>query len=110
LRHYAELLVGGTRVSRLQIDPAAREKLIEAAVRNHKPKPGLDEYSTSSDANGFTLEASSGISWLWKEGLEMRIASIGFQHSCIGEFGGYNYSDGLRISTGVAFRLGPWRR
>ena len=108
--HYAEFLVGGTKITRLRIDPIKRQQLTEAANREGKPEPGLDEYSTESDVNGLTMEAKSGVSYLWKEGLELRLASIGFQHSYIRQLAGYDYNEGLRFSTGVAFRLGPWRR
>lgn len=109
-RQYAELLVGGAKITRVQVDPAKRMELTEAASKLGRPKPGSDEYTTESDTNGFAFAVHSGMSYMWKEGLELRVANLGFQRSFVGRLGDYRYSESLRLSTGIALRLGPWRR
>jgi hypothetical protein len=105
---YAQVLVGGTKITHEHMDVALRDHLRQIAAQANQPDPEHDQYTSEVDTNGFTVLASGGVSYRVNEGLIVRVASLGYQHSWVQRLQGQDYSDGLRFTFGLAVRFGPW--
>jgi hypothetical protein len=106
---YAQLLVGGTKVTHAHVDPEKKEQVIEAAKAAHEPEPEYAEFSTEVDTNGLTMLTGGGVLYQITHGLMFRVASLDYQRSWVSHLEGNDYTNGLRFSIGLDFRLGPWR-
>jgi hypothetical protein len=112
LSPFAQILVGGNKLTRIDEDPS-REKFLKAeAKRNGTEMPAPDAYSKSSYENGVALSAGTGVDIRLNPALALRVASIEYARSWAGTPGSAadsrTYQRGLQLSTGVILRIGTW--
>jgi hypothetical protein len=106
---YAQLFVGGTKITHEHFDPEKNEELIKAAEAEHQPAPEHYDYKTEVDTNGLTVLAGGGVFYQITNGLLFRVGGLDYQRSSTGRLEGLDYSGGVRFSMGLALRMGPWR-
>lgn len=108
---FAELLVGGTKVTHVRAYPEKGRILSLQAKKEHQPPPDYASYHTEADTNGITVIANIGVSYHISDALSWRVGTVGYQRSwMLSHLQGFDYSRGLRFSTGIVLTLGPWRR
>jgi hypothetical protein len=107
---YVQLLCGGTKVSHEYADLALKNELIQSARQAHQPEPEQATWVTEWDRNGFAAVASGVAVYDFNNGLQLRVADFGYQHSWIAELQGMNYENGLRFGFGISYRMGAWER
>ncbi len=107
---YAEVLVGGTKITHEHINAQAQSQLMQAAIAAHQPRPEPGEYTTTVNANGVTVLANAGLSYQTDSGVQFRVGNFGFQHSWTPPLESMEYNQDVRFSFGVAFRMGQWQR
>jgi len=112
LSPFAQVLVGGNKLTRYETDPV-RERLLKAeAERKGLKAPATESYSKADIRHGFALSAGTGIDIRLNPALAFRLASIEYVRSWAGAPGTApetrTYNHGLQLSTGVILRMGTW--
>ncbi len=108
---FAELLVGGTKITHVRADPEKGRTLTLQAEKEHQPPPDYASYHTEVDTNGITVMANIGVSRRISDALSWRVGALGYQRSwMLSHLEGFDYNQGLRFTTGIALTLGPWRQ
>jgi hypothetical protein len=112
LSPFAQVLVGGNKLTRYEVDPV-REKLLKAdATRKGIELPSPEAYSQSDIRHGLALSAGTGLDIRLNPAFALRLASIEYARSWAGASNGSAdgrvYNQGLQLSTGVILRMGTW--
>jgi hypothetical protein len=110
---YAQVLVGGTKITRDHVDEAKKAQAIKIAAETGQPYPELDQWVTTVDINGFTVVAGGGVFYRINEGVIFRVAHVSYQRSWLSSIPTLpdaDYNQDLRFSFGVVVRFGPWER
>ena len=109
LSPFAQVLVGGNKLTRYEVDPI-REKLLKAeAKRKGRELPGPESYSQSDIRHGLALLAGTGIDIRLNPAFAFRLASVEYARSWAGSTtDSRSYNQGLQLSTGVILRMGTW--
>ena len=106
---FAELLVGGTKITHATTDPDKKRKLEQEAKEKNQPPPEYAKYNTEVDTNGFTVLASAGVSYRFNDAFSWRVGSFGYQRSwMLDRLQGFDYNQGFRFTMGFAFTMGSW--
>jgi hypothetical protein len=105
---HLQLVGGGTKISHEYVDISLKNDVIQLAQQDHQPKPQQATWVTEWDRNGFTVAASGVVVYDFNNGLQLRVADFGYQHSWVRELQGLNYDNGLRFGFGVSYRMGAW--
>jgi hypothetical protein len=103
---YAHLLVGGLKMTQEVMDPAEKQRVLDA---NQNLDPMLDytlhgKYTTQQESNALALTAGVGVDYKLNPALAIRVASIEYLHSKAGIANG----SGFQMSTGMVLRWGTW--
>jgi len=109
---YAQLLVGGNKLTRYEIDPI-RERILKAdALRKGLEPPPAETYTTASHAHGWALNAGAGVDVRLNPAFALRLASVEYARSWAPNsnpaFPARAYNKGVQLSTGVILRVGTW--
>jgi hypothetical protein len=107
---YAHFLVGGLKVTHEQL---YRDQKIAVEQANLSLDPMLaytlhDRYTRTDEACGLAISVGTGVDYQINPALALRVASLEYQRSTIGNVAGWSYGRGLRVSTGMVLRLGTW--
>ena len=107
---YAQVLVGGMKVTREVLDPK-KKQAIEIAY----PSPDVElanklheHYTFAQETNAFAISAATGLDYRLSKIFAIRIADVEYTRTTIGTFGGIRFSDGFQVRTGMVLRLGTW--
>jgi hypothetical protein len=109
-RLYLQLLGGGAKISREYVDAGKKATLIQPAEQKGEPRLEQPTWVTEADTNGFTVVTSGVVAYKINNGLQLRVADLGYQRSWLGRLQGLNYDQGLRFSFGITCRMGHWER
>lgn len=107
---FASLLVGGLKVTHEEFDPAGK---VLADASNPLRIPSIanrlhSTYTRQEEADGVAVSAATGVDYRLNRALALRVASLEYMRSSIGDLGGYSYSNGLQLSAGLVLRIGTW--
>ena len=105
---YAQVLVGGTRITHDHVDVAKEKLATKIAAQNGQPAPEQDQYTTEVDTNGFSLVAGGGVAYQINDLLVWRVANLAYQRSWVSTLQASTYTQGVRFSFGLALRFGHW--
>jgi hypothetical protein len=102
---FAHLLVGGLKMTQEIMDPAAKQRVLDA---NKNLDPMLDytlhgKSTTQQESNSFAVTAGVGVDYKLNPALAIRVASIEYLHNNAGIANG----SGFQMSTGMV-RWGTW--
>jgi hypothetical protein len=106
---YAQVLVGGRKVTHETQDGELKEKLQtgwEAGTVAHYPL--RSEYQVEKSLNGFALLAGGGIDINVTPALTVRVANLEYSHSWLPPVDRIDASQGIRFSSGLVLRIGTW--
>jgi hypothetical protein len=103
---FAHLLVGGLKMTQEVMDPAEKQRVLEA---NKNLDPMLDytlhgKYTTQQESNSLAVTAGVGVDYKLNPALAIRVASIEYLR---GNAGGTSGS-GFQMTTGMVLRWGTW--
>jgi hypothetical protein len=107
---YAQLLVGGMKVTHEQFYPD-KKLALEELNKGLDPMLGYtlhDQYTRHEEASGVAISAGTGVDYKLNEALAIRVASIEYLRSSVERVGGMSYGSGLQVTTGMVLRLGTW--
>ena len=105
---FAQVLVGGNKITRYEVDVAREAKLKVEAKRAAKEPPPSEFYTQSETRSGFGLVAGTGIDVRLNPAVALRVATVEYTKSWAGPIDGRSYSQGLQLSSGVILRMGTW--
>lgn len=88
--------------------PALKKVLEAAAFRSNTAPPSHGDYTESTETNGFTVATGGGLAYSLNRALTIRVADISYRHSWTTPLWSRDYSNSLRLSTGVVLQMGTW--
>ena len=108
---YAQLLIGGRRVTHEIDDTALRTELMkewsdgEGTLAHY---PTRFDWSAEKQALGFSMSAGSGVDWVMTRAFAWRVVNVEYTHSWISDVDMIRAQDGLKVTTGAVLRIGTW--
>jgi hypothetical protein len=108
---YAQLLIGGRRVTHEIADTALRTELMkewsdgEGTLAHY---PTRFDWSAEKQALGFSMSAGSGVDWVVTRAFAWRVVNVEYTHSWISDVDMIRAQDGLKVTTGAVLRIGTW--
>jgi len=108
LSPFAQVLVGGRKLTKYESDPVVERILKVEALKKGRELPAPESYSTSDLRHGLALAAGTGVDIRLNAALAFRLASIEYARSWAGAADSRSYNQGLQLSTGVILRMGTW--
>lgn len=108
---YAQLLVGGAKVSH-EIDDLALKKQLLAewndgnGTLGHYPK--RSDWSVEGSNNGPSIATGGGVDFVVTRPFAWRILELEYTHAWMTDVGPTRPQNGLRISTCAVLRIGTW--
>jgi hypothetical protein len=106
LSPFAQVLFGGHKITRYQIDRAREQLLKSEAMRRKLAPPPPETYSQTNIRHGLALAAGTGVDIRLMPALALRLASIEYARSWAGDARAYNRR--LQLSSGLILRMGTW--
>lgn len=106
---FAQVLIGGNKLTNYQVDHA-RETILKAeAKRKGIDPPAPEAYTTQEITHGLALLAGTGVDLRLNRALALRLGSLEYARSWAATPSGANsMSQGLQLSSGVILRMGTW--
>lgn len=107
LSPYAQVLLGGNKLTRYEVDPL-REALLKADAKRKKlAAPAPELYTRTNIQNGMALLAGTGLDIRLNPAFALRLASVEYARSWA-PVDSRSYNQGLQLSTGMILRMGTW--
>jgi len=103
---FAQLLVGGIKLTQETLDPV-QKVLVTEANKNLDPMLAYTlhgQYTKQEDTNALALSAGMGVDYKLNPALAIRVASLEYLHSRNGPLG----AGGFQMTTGMVLRWGTW--
>jgi hypothetical protein len=108
---YAQLLVGGRRITHEIDDVQKQKELIDAwndgsGMLPHYPK--RSDWSVEHQENGFAVAVGGGVDLVVNRALAWRIGNVEYTHSWLPDVDQIHASEGVRFTSGLTLRIGTW--
>lgn len=108
---YAQVLVGGRRITHEIDDPQKKKELLDAwkdgsGTLLHYPK--RSDYSVEHQENGLAVAVGGGVDLVVNRALAWRIGNIEYTHSWLPDVDQIHASEGVRFTSGLTLRIGTW--
>lgn len=103
-----QFLAGGRKITAERFFPD-KWKAVESLV-NSSPDPALWRplYTARQETNAFAVSAGGGVDLKFNNALALRVASLEYRHSWVRPVEGFDFSNGLRLTTGLVLHMGTW--
>jgi len=105
---YAQVLIGGRKVTQEQIFPDKQRALTLIAEKKDLPPPNHEDYTRESESSGLSVAAGAGLDLKLNDAVAVRLAKLDYAHSWVSNFGTVNYANDVNFTTGIVIRLGTW--
>ncbi len=108
---YAQILVGGEKLTHEEMFPTLKAHLVDAWQRQGSDPltmPTHDQYTRQSETSGPSLEGGAGLVYRINGALQLRVASVNYRRSWVRPLDGTDYTSSVIFSTGVTLRMGTW--
>jgi hypothetical protein len=108
---FAQVLVGGRKVTHETDNTALRAKLLKewgdgSGTIPHYPT--RFDWSVEHQKNGFSLAAGSGVDVVVTRAFAWRVVNVEYTHTWMGDVDMIKPQDGIRVTTGAVLRIGTW--
>ncbi len=107
---YAQVLVGGKKVTHEAMDPEKKAQVEAAAAQSGRTLSFSDHalYTTPSDITGFAVSAGMGADIRLNRAISVRVGEVGYSHSWHTNLDGIEYSNTVQFTSGLILRMGTW--
>ncbi|HUL32410.1 MAG TPA: hypothetical protein VL128_00890 [Candidatus Eisenbacteria bacterium] len=108
---YAQLLIGGRRVTHEIDNTALRTELMkewadgEGTLAHY---PTRFDWSVERQAFGFSLAAGSGVDVVLTRAFAWRVLNVEYTHTWIPDVDMIHAQNGIKVTTGAVLRIGTW--
>jgi hypothetical protein len=103
-----QVLAGGNKITAERMYPGLKKLLEAAAARANKEPPVHEDYTDTTESNGFSLSAGAGLNYELTAAVTLRVADISYRHNWTNALWGRDFSNSLKVSSGIVLRLGTW--
>jgi hypothetical protein len=105
---HVRVLVGGHKIYEERLYPDLQKELqAQGAEGTYYHNVYLD-YTQNWHENGFAVSLGAGLDLGINRALGYRLASVDYLHSWLSKLNGSDFSNGVRISTGLIVNMGSW--
>lgn len=108
LSSYVQILVGGNKMTEERMFPEKKKLLTKIAMQKNLEVPTHDQYTEQTDTNGFAISIGGGLQYKLNRAFAIRLADISYQHFWVSPLWGREFSNGLKITSGLVLRMGTW--
>jgi len=105
---YAQVLIGGRKITQEQIFPAKQRALTAIAEQKDLPPPNHEDYTRESESSGLSVAAGAGLDLKLTDAVAVRLAKLDYAHSWVSNLGAVSYANDVHFTTGIVIRLGTW--
>jgi len=105
---YLQVLVGGNKVSEERMYPDLKKVLEQAAARDKKDPPLHSDYTDDTESNALTVATGGGVNYEVTRALTIRVADVSYRYAWTAPLWGRDYSNTLKLTSGVVLRMGTW--
>ncbi|MBM3787676.1 MAG: hypothetical protein FJW30_25250 [Acidobacteria bacterium] len=105
---FAQVLVGGKKITRYEVDLRKKALLTTQSKREGKPLPEEELYTQGEIRHGLGLAAGAGVDVRLNPVLALRLGTVEYTRSWIAPLDGLSYNRGLQLSSGIILRMGTW--
>ena len=88
--------------------PELKKMLEVAAIRSNAVPPSHEDYTKATESNGFTVATGAGLDYSLSRALTIKVADVSYRHSWTAPLWGRDYSNSLKLSSGLVLRMGTW--
>ena len=107
---YVQVQAGGMKLTHEEMYPEQKAQL-QALWASQGRTLGETEhnlYTRQAERSGFAMAIGIGVDRKLNNALSWRVASVDFTRAWVGYLDGYNYTNGLQISSGLVLKMGTW--
>ena len=108
---YAQLLIGGRKVSHEIDDTALRTQLMTEWNDGQGTLPHYPtrfDWSVEKQDLGFSMAAGTGVDWVVTRAFAWRVLNVEYTHTWISSVDMIRPQDGIKVTTGAVLRIGTW--
>jgi hypothetical protein len=108
---YAQMLIGGRRITHEIDDPQKKKELIDAWNDGSGKLPHYpmrSDWSVEHQENGFALAMGMGVDLVVNRALAWRIGNIEYVHTWLPNVDQIRASESVRFTSGLTLRIGTW--
>ena len=107
---YAQILAGGRKMTREEIDPVKKAEVEALAAQNGRSLGFNDHflYTRVAEATGLAATAAAGLDVRVNSAIGIRVGEFGYTHSWHTRFDGIDYSHSIEMTSGFILRWGTW--
>ena len=108
---YAQVLVGGRRITHEVDDQEKKQELLDAwddgsGKLPHYPK--RSDWSVEHQENGFAVAVGGGVDLVVNRALALRVVNLEYTHSWLPDVDQIHASQAVRFTSGLTLRIGTW--
>jgi len=108
LSTYVQVLLGGNKITEERKFPEEEALMKQIALQKGLPPPAISEYTEQTSTNGFAVSIGGGVQYKLNGAFTLHLADVSYRHSWISPLGARDYSNGLKLSSGIVIRWGTW--
>ncbi len=105
---HLQFLVGGRKITTEQFYPDKWETVEGLVSSAPDPAEWRSLYTSRQETNAFALSAGGGVDLRFNNALALRVASLEYRRSWVRPVEGYDFSNGLQLTTGLVLHMGTW--
>jgi hypothetical protein len=108
---YAQVLVGGRRITHEIDNPQKKKELLDAwddgsGTLPYYPK--RSDWSVEHQENGFAVAVGGGVDLVVNRAFSWRVVNLEYTHSWLPDVDQIHASQGVRFTSGLTLRIGTW--
>ena len=107
---YVQVQAGGMKITHEEMYPDKKAEL-QALWESQGKTLGETEhhlYTRQAERSGYAMSVGAGVDRRLNNALSWRVASVDFTRGWVGSVDGYNYTNGLQITSGLVLKMGTW--
>lgn len=107
---YVQVQAGGMKITHEEMYPDKKAEL-QALWASQGKTLGETEhhlYTRQAERSGYAMSVGAGVDRRLNNALSWRVASVDFTRGWVGSVDGYNYTNGLQITSGLVLKMGTW--
>lgn len=105
---HLQFLIGGNKMTMERIWPEKKKFLETIALLQNSAPPSHSDYTEQVETNAFAVAAGGGVDYKLNRAVAIRVAEISYRRSWVGPLWGREYTDGVKIISGLILRMGTW--
>jgi len=102
------VMIGGHKIYQEILDPERKATLLAQGEKGSYYRNVYEDYTPNWHTNGLAVSAGGGVVVGINRAIGLRLGSVEYVRSWTDRINGYDFSRGLRVSTGLVVNIGSW--